>query len=277
MPNNQRLCCALVQMNSADDWQLNLSVATTFIKEASGLGAKLIVLPENFLCFGQKALSHFAPYVESALSSLQVLSDELDCVLVCGSVPVLESEHEDQIDDNARYFSRCYVLRPNQASSYYDKIHLFDVDVNDDVGSYRESDTYCAGSTPVGCEVLDLILGLSICYDLRFPELYQKYAALGASLISVPSAFTYETGKLHWEVLLKARAIETQSYVLAANQCGEHHKGRRTWGGSMIIDPTGAILVQMAHEPGVSIATLDLSLITRVRSAMPLQAHKRLT
>jgi len=287
MQSDTLIKCALVQMNSGDRWQDNLQQAIDYASQAVQQGARLIVFPENFLCFGQNAVSEFIPYVSHALSALQDVSDRLECVLVCGSVPVpangntpdLYVQHVggETTSTNAKCFSRCLVLRPNEASSHYDKIHLFDVDVNDGVGAYRESERYCAGLTPVVCEVLGQTLGMSICYDLRFPELFQKYASLGVGLISAPSAFTCQTGSMHWEVLLRARAIETQSYVLAANQCGEHGKGRRTWGHSMIVAPSGEILSQCGHEPGIAYATLDFSILERLRSAMPLQAHKRLT
>ena len=262
------LQCAVIQMNSSNDWRDNLRRAQSYINEASANGAKLLVLPENFLCFGVSGLSSFAPHVSECIHVLQGLSDTLGVTLVCGSVPVAASE--------GRYFSRCYVLRPGVSASYYDKIHLFVVDVQDAVGAYRESDTYMAGSTPVVCDAEGQLLGLSICYDLRFPELYQKYLQQNVSLISVPSAFTYSTGKQHWEILLRARAIETQCYVLAANQCGDHGANRRTWGHSMVVSPTGEVLASCADTPGICYATLDTSKLESVRSAMPLKAHKRL-
>lgn len=270
MQNNRSdtVKCAVIQMNSSDDWRENLLSAQAFIKEASDNKARLIVLPENFLCFGASALSSFAPHVSECINALQSLSDVLDVTLVCGSVPVVAND--------SKYFARCYVLRPSVSASYYDKIHLFDVDVQDGVGAYRESDTYLAGSTPVVCDAEGQMLGLSICYDLRFPELCQKYLQQGASLISVPSAFTYTTGKSHWEILLRARAIETQCYILAANQCGEHGGGRQTWGHSMIVAPTGEVLSSCDDAPDICYALAETSKLENVRSAMPLKAHKRL-
>lgn len=264
------LTCGLIQMNSGNDWQKNLADAERYMRQAVSQGAELVVLPENALCFGQSGLAAFAPHVESCIRYFQSLVDELSCSLVCGSVPVKASV------DAPKYRSRSYLLSPGGDAVYYDKVHLFDVDVNDGVGSYRESDTYEAGSQPVVDSVLGNRIGLSVCYDVRFPELYQAYMKQDVSLITVPSAFTYATGKVHWEILLRARAIETQSFVLAANQCGEHDKGRKTWGHSMVLAPDGQILAACDEEPGVCVAKLDFSLLKSVRAAMPLRNHKRL-
>lgn len=264
------LHCGLIQMCSSDDWQQNLSDAIAFIKTASSRGAQFIVLPENALCFGQAAIKEFEPHVAECIASLQCLVDELGCYLLCGSVPFKASRKD------LRFRSRSYLLCPDSEPVFYDKIHLFDVDVADEVGAYRESDTYQPGHEPKTTELAGHILGLSICYDLRFPELYQYYQKNGATLLTVPSAFTYKTGKAHWETLLKARAIETQSFVLAANQCGDHGRGRVTWGHSMIVAPDGAILASCADEPGICIAEIDLKLLEQVRAAMPLRQHKRL-
>lgn len=268
--NANTLTCAVVQMSSGDDWQQNLVDAEAFIRAASLKGAQFIVLPENALCFGQSGIKQFEPHVADSIAHLQALGDELGLYLLCGSVPFKTSK------EATRYRSRSYLLSPDAAPVYYDKIHLFDVDVADGVGAYRESDTYEAGSEPITTEVAGHALGLSVCYDLRFPELYQCYQKQGVKLLTVPSAFTYKTGKAHWETLLKARAVETQSFVLAANQCGDHGKGRVTWGHSMIIAPDGAILASCNGEPGVCVAELDFKLLDQVRAAMPLRQHKRI-
>ena len=152
------------------------------------------------------------------------------------------------------------------------------MDVADEKGRYRESDTFIAGNEVNTAIVDGRQLGLSVCYDLRFPELYQQYQALGCELITVPSAFTYETGRMHWEMCLRARAIETQGYVLAANQVGTHEDGRKTWGQSMIVAPDGEILAQGDNEqPQVIYANLDFALLEQCRANMPLQQHKKLT
>lgn len=268
MPSNTQLCCAVVQMNSSDDWRSNFNNALMYIEEASASGARLVLFPENFLCFGQSALAQFAPHVDACIEQFQSLSNKTNMTLICGSIPVENGE--------GKYYARSLVIAPEKDTEYYDKIHLFDVDVDDGVGAYRESDTYCAGDDPKVVYIEGVGLGLSICYDLRFPELYQHYAKQGVQLITVPSAFTYATGSRHWELLLRARAIETQSFVLAANQCGEHQKSRRTWGNSMIIDPDGNILTSANHEPDIIVANLDLSFLSEIRKKMPIAQHKRL-
>jgi len=273
MTVSNSVVCALIQMNSTNQWQDNLANTVRDVRLAVAEGARLLVLPENFLCFGQSALKGFLPHVNACIDTLQSLSDELDCVLVCGSVPFPDKALDRSVE---RYFSRCYVLSPFCEPVFYDKIHLFDVDVADGVGAYRESDTYVAGTSPVVARAQGLKLGLSICYDLRFPELYQAYLQQRVDIITVPSAFTYETGRQHWEILLRARAIETQSYVLAANQCGDHGKGRRTWGHSMIVAPTGEVVASCDDFPGICYAELDFSTSLRLRSAMPIKEHKRL-
>lgn len=268
--STKTLTCGLVQMSSGDNWQQNLGDAETLIRTACLKGAEFVVLPENALCFGQTGLKTFEPYVAPSIAHLQTLANELGCYLLCGSVPIKVSE------EATRYRSRSYLLSPDGAAVYYDKIHLFDVDVADDVGAYRESDTYEAGSEPITTELAGHKLGFSVCYDLRFPELYQCYQKQGATLLTVPSAFTYKTGRVHWEILLRARAVETQSFVLAANQCGDHGKGRVTWGHSMIVAPDGQVLASCGDAPSVCVAELDSKLLEQVRAAMPLQQHKRL-
>ena len=272
------LVAAVVQMSSTDDWHENLDQALRYIRVAAEQGAELIVLPENFLCFSQSSLGEFAPHVDACLQQLSALSDTLGVSLVCGSLPV-SSKAEGAQSVSDKYYSRCYFFdgqRPQLESKAYDKIHLFDVDVADGVGAYRESDKFAPGSEPVINMVSGRGLGMSICYDLRFPELYQHYMQHQVDMISVPAAFTYVTGEQHWEILLRARAIETQCYILAANQCGEHSKGRFTWGHSMIVSPSGEVLVEAGHQAGVYIAELNFTQTERTRKAMPLLSHKRL-
>lgn len=266
----QNLKCALVQMNSGDDWKKNLEDAISAIQRAVNSGARLIVLPENVLCFGASSIQHLAKHLGFCLDKFQALCEEHNVFLICGSVPVRSA------DEAKRYRARSYFLSPRAEPVYYDKVHLFDVDVSDGVGTYRESDTYEAGDQPRIVDVQGRKLGLSICYDLRFPELYQQYQRQGVEMITIPSAFTYTTGKAHWEILLRARAIETQSFVLAANQCGAHGGSRETWGHSMIVAPDGSVLASCGADPGVCVADLDFNLLRQVRAAMPLFEHKRL-
>ncbi|MDQ6986792.1 MAG: nitrilase-related carbon-nitrogen hydrolase, partial [Mariprofundaceae bacterium] len=151
----------------------------------------------------------------------------------------------------------------------YDKMHLFDVDVDGE--SYRESDVFRAGKEPASFKAEDWLVGLSICYDVRFPELYRHYSASGCNMLTVPSAFTVPTGRAHWQTLLRARAIENQCYVLAAGQCGMHPGGRRTWGHSMIIDPWGEVMAQSQEREGVIAADLSKELLHSIRNQFPIR------
>ncbi len=267
--------CAVIQMNSQKDVDVNLLAAQQLIKQASQQGAQLLVLPEMFACLGMSkqydlAASRFTH--QDVLATLAGWGKKYQVYIVAGSVPMISD-----LDDK-RVHASCLVFSPNgEQLATYNKIHLFDVLVGDEKGAYKESNTFIAGAEPKQVQVAGVNLGLSICYDLRFPELFQHYMMQGCDIISVPSAFTYKTGQAHWEVLLRARAIETQSYILAANQVGQHEDGRRTWGHSMIVAPNGEILSQvMGTEPGIALAQLDFTRLKKCREAMPLKQHKRL-
>jgi len=267
--------CAVIQMNSQKDVDANLLAAEQLIKQASQQGGQLLVLPEMFACLGMTnqhdlAANRFTP--QDVLATLAGWGKKYQVYIVAGSVPMISDL------DNKRVHASCLVFSPNgEQLATYNKIHLFDVLVGDEKGAYKESNTFIAGTEPKQVQVAGGNLGLSICYDLRFPELFQHYMLQGCDIISVPSAFTYKTGQAHWEILLRARAIETQSYILAANQVGQHEDGRRTWGHSMIVAPNGEILSQvMGTEPGIAMAQLDFSSLKKCREAMPLKQHKRL-
>lgn len=266
---------AVIQMVSGADCVANLKEASELIHEAASQGANLVLLPENF------ALFHASLYVEKGREERSTagpirsfLAQQAALHQVClvgGSIPVLA-------DSGLRVRSASFVFDETGAElGRYDKVHLFDVDVADAQASYRESDRIEPGTelqvvkTPVGQ------VGLSICYDLRFPLLYQSLVDKGAQLITVPSAFTETTGKAHWQVLLRARAIETQSYILAANQGGQHTSKRATYGHSMIIDPWGTILAERLESgSGVVVAEIDLSAQERIRKNMPVMQHRRM-
>lgn len=269
--------CAVIQMNSGADVDANLAHAYELISLAAEQNCQLAVLPEMFACIGVKNQSQLASSrfrEDDVLGVIASWAKQFSLYIVAGSVPFNQAPSVEL----AKVLASCFVFSPEGLTlARYDKIHLFDVDVADEKGRYRESDTFQAGMQPeiVLCD--DKRLGLSICYDLRFPELYQCYQQAGCDLITVPSAFTFATGKKHWETLLKARAIETQSFVLAANQVGIHEDGRSTWGHSMIISPDGEILAEVkGEEPGVAIAELDFNQIQQCRTSMPLLQHKRL-
>lgn len=267
---------ALIQMVSGTAPAVNLERVLCLMQDAVTAGAGLVLLPENFALLDSAQLRTFAESeVETVVQRLCAFAAEQGVWIVAGSLPLAVDEQGTALQGQ-RVRSSCLVIDALGAiRARYDKIHLFDVDVADAQGSYRESDYIAAGDQ---CKVVDTPfgrLGLSICYDLRFAEQYQRLTALGAELIVVPSAFTYTTGAAHWEVLLRARAIENQVYVLGANQGGEHSVTRRTWGHSMVVNPWGDVIAHSEEGEAVVLAEIDLDLLREVRSRMPVQQHRQ--
>ncbi|WP_286237283.1 carbon-nitrogen hydrolase family protein [Neptuniibacter halophilus] len=267
---------AVAQMLSGTDLAQNLAQVRELTEAASVAGASMVLLPENLAMLDSRALIGLArdesrqPKVTATLSALAA---EFGIWLVAGSVPLLCQR--DGCED--KVFASCLVYDDQgREQARYDKIHLFDVDVADAHAAYRESDFIQHGDT---LKVVDTPLGrlgLTICYDLRFPEQFQRLREMGAELISVPAAFTYVTGEAHWEVLLRARAIETQCYLLAPNQGGEHTPTRSSWGHSMIVDAWGEVLAERSEAgPGLVFAEIDLKALERRRQAMPVQLHRQ--
>lgn len=266
---------AAVQMNSTKNPLENMQAAKTWIEEAAKQGARLVLLPEMFACIGvvnqyDLAKAHFSQ--EKLEASVGTWAKDNGIFVVAGSLPLVSGKEK-------KVHAASLVFSPEgKIIAQYNKIHLFDVTVGDEKGAYRESDTFLAGAEPVVSLIDDKKLGLSICYDVRFPELYQHYQKKQCDMLVVPAAFTYKTGEMHWETLLKARAIETQSFVIAANQCGVHEDGRRTWGHTMIISAQGEILAQVTEDaPGLALANLDFDEMALIRSSMPLFSHKSLS
>lgn len=264
---------AAIQLISGSDWQHNLERAAYWIAEAAARGAELVLLPENFAVFNTSMLVERGAQERSLEGPIrQFLAQQAKqhgIWLVAGSLPILNNAGD-------RVRATCLVVDDQGCErARYDKLHLFDVDVSDSQGSYRESDEIEPGDeivlvdTPVGR------LGLTICYDLRFPQLYQALRASGADLVSVPAAFTQVTGEAHWEVLLRARAIENQCFVIASNQGGIHNAKRETFGHSMIIDPWGTQLDCLEKGEGLVVAELDLERQRQLRCQMPITRHQR--
>lgn len=255
---------AAVQCTSVSDPEKNKRALSVLISEAASQNADLVLLPEMCLSMNSDYYQDLAED-SATLDWLAAQAATHSLWLVAGAVP------QPAPGDDARVRSASLVFNPEgELVQRYDKIHLFDVDVGDAQGSYRESDTFSAGSDIVNIETPVGNIGLTICFDLRFPEQYQALRDAGADIILVPAAFTHTTGEAHWEILLKARAIETQCYVLAANQCGWHDDKRRTWGHSMIIDPWGESLGMLHESPGVIVADVDLKELEDLRKKMPL-------
>lgn len=266
---------AVIQMASQDDIAANLLQARRLLEQAAAGGARLAVLPENFSALGRRdagALGRQEALGEGpVLPWLQRAACDLDLWIVAGTLPL---PPQGQPEGKPRACS-LLVDEQGQFVARYDKLHLFDVDVSDSRGRYRESDDYAHGEQVVVADTPVGRLGLTVCYDLRFPELYGALRAAGAELITAPSAFTRVTGAAHWEVLIRSRAIETQCYVLAAAQGGVHPGGRETYGHSLIVDPWGRKLAEQAHGEAALLADRDAAEQARIRERMPVLRHKR--
>jgi len=269
---------AAIQMSSQDDVAQNLSRASELVRRAKDRGAEVCVLPENFALMSDEAdkvrVAEVVPDPPTAalgpiLGRLASIAKELAVWIVAGGFP-------ERSSDEARPFNSCLVLSPaGELTARYRKVHLFDVDLADG-SKYRESAATSAGAERVLAEIAGAKVGLSVCYDLRFPELYRGLSAEGAEVLVVPAAFTLQTGKDHWAVLLRARAIENQCWVVAAAQWGRHPRGRNTYGKSMIVDPWGDVIAQAGEGEGVCVGELDPECLERVRTQLPALRHKRL-
>lgn len=261
---------AAVQLTATDDSGRSLATAERLIREAAGRGATLVVLPEKWPALGSREiLQAAAEPLDGPLGRWTgALARELRIDLVAGSV----SERRPGTD---RLFNTSVHYGPDGAPrAAYRKVHLFDVDV--DGTRYRESDAEDAGDELVLTHAADGTgVGLSICYDLRFAELYRRLTAAGARILSVPAAFTLATTRDHWELLVRARAVENQAFVIAANQIGEHPGGSRSGGRSMIVDPWGLVLAQVPDGEGICVADLDLERQDAVRRTLPALTHVR--
>lgn len=263
----------IVQVCATDDLQGNLASAEKGIREAVERGSEFVALPENFAYMrreGQPFPCAQGPDGE-ILQALAGWAREHRIWLLGGSLP-------ESIEGEDRVYNTSVLFSPEgREAARYRKIHLFDVALGPNgEDSYRESAHFAPGERVVSCETPFGVVGLSICYDLRFPELYRILVDRGARWITVPSAFARETGKDHWEVLLRARAIESQAFVLAPAQCGHHSPDRASYGRSMIIDPWGLVIAQAGDEPCVLVADCRQEDLERVRGAIPALSHRRL-
>ncbi|KLV06174.1 amidohydrolase [Photobacterium aquae] len=261
----------LVQMNSGNEPERNLKQLERKLKGLQLQGAKLVVTPENCLVFGTKDdySRHAEPLGDGPLQlAVAKMARQLGIWLLIGSMPIRQPS--GALTTTALLFDD-----NGERVAHYDKLHMFDVAVADMHRTYRESDTFEPGQsvkvvpTPFGN------IGLSICYDIRFPLLYSELREQGADIIVVPAAFTKVTGKAHWELLLRARAVETQCWVLAAAQWGEHNESRETWGHSMVVDPWGQVVATQSQGTGGVLAEIDLGFSQAIRTNMPLAEHAR--
>lgn len=279
---DQRLRLACVQINGARDPAANLPVLDAFIRQAKAEGAELIATPEvSDMLEPKRALQLEKAVTESrhpVLAQMQGLAAELECWLLLGSLVIRRFDADqapEALADPRPLANRSFLLGPDGAiRARYDKIHMFDVEIGDGQ-RYRESETFRPGSDAVLADTPWGKIGLSICYDLRFPSLYRGLAMAGAGLLSAPAAFTQVTGAAHWHVLTRARAIETGCFVFAPAQCGLHAEGRATFGHSMIINPWGEVLAEGGQDPGIISADIDLREIEAARQRIPALQHGR--
>jgi deaminated glutathione amidase len=263
---------AAIQMTSGPDVTANLEQARVLLEEAAGRGARLAALPENFSFMGLKDADKRALAETDgrgpAQDFLAASARRLRLWIVGGTVPIAAGG-----DGRVAAASLVYSS-DGERLARYDKIHLFDVDIPGRGESYRESAHVAAGSEPAVVDTPLGRLGLSVCYDVRFPELYRHLSSAGAQLLAVPSAFTSPTGRAHWETLLRARAIENLCYVLAPAQSGFHPSGRETYGDSMIVDYWGRVLQRLPRGRGCAVADIDLEGQANVRESFPALAHR---
>jgi deaminated glutathione amidase len=271
---SSKLCVAAIQLSSGEDVQQNLEACAHWVRDAARRGARIVVLPEGFAYLGPErakknhaeVIGDFGAPIQSALAALAL---ETSTTLIAGGLPEVSAEPE-------RPYNTCLVVGPaGDLLGAYRKVHLFDVELPDGT-AVKESQATSAGSAPVVVEAEGVHVGLSICYDVRFPELYRALVAGGAEVLVVPAAFTLQTGKDHWKVLLRARAIESQCWVVAAGQWGPRPKGPPSYGHSMIVDPWGTVVAQVSDGTGTAVAELDRAYQERVRKILPSLAHRRL-
>lgn len=261
-----------LQMVSTPDVETNMAKLEALLAGLHSHEPTLVVVPECFACFGggdKRLLELAEPLGNGFLQSrLQALAEKYGVWLVAGTLPTVSN-------DPQKFYASCIVIDDQGVRiADYQKIHLFDVRVQDNTGTYSESlytspgqKVVCIDNTPFGR------IGVAVCYDLRFPGLFQSMGAI--DVLVLPSAFTFKTGQAHWQTLLAARAIEKQCYVVAANQGGEHPDGRQTWGHSCVVSPWGDTLAEIEKGPGVAFDIMDNALLDRIRANMPVRQHNR--
>lgn len=263
---SRRLRVACVQPNVRDDMADNIAQVSALIRQAHKAGADFITTPENSGFMGRNAAASLAAGCSEAdhpaLAAFRALAAELNAWLLIGSLAVRE-------DGANRNFNRSFLFDPKgEIAARYDKIHLFDVDLPSGE-TYRESNSIAPGAEAVLTELPQAKLGLSVCYDLRFPGLYRGLAQAGAEMLTIPAAFTRTTGEAHWHVLMRARAIETGAYVIAPAMWGDHPGNRQTYGHSLIVDPWGRVLADAGDGVGVIVAEIDLDQVAKARAQIP--------
>lgn len=269
---NSRVAC--IQMTSTEDVSQNLLAAQGLIREAAEQGAQLIVLPENFALMGldqADKVKHREEFGRGPVQDfLSGMASELNVWIVGGTIPI-SSPH-----DKNKVFACCLVFNDQgKVVGRYDKIHLFDVELRKTNENYSESKTVERGDEIVVVETPFGKLGLAVCYDVRFPEMFRLMLKHGVEIFALPSAFTYTTGSAHWDVLVRARAIENLAFVLAACQTGSHSNTRKTYGHSMVVNPWGEVQICLPENPGVIITELNRDFQQRIREEFPALTHRK--
>jgi len=267
---------SVVQMNSQDDIEANFIVIESLIQQSKVDGAELIVFPENFVCFAAGKQRETATQFEAIQQRLEKLAHQYQIWIVAGTLPCpFRPDGAVITDGRVRTVSLC--ISPERTEARYDKIHLFDVQVGDAVGGYQESQFFEPGTDVVVAKTPFGNIGLMVCYDLRFPELALTLRTQDANILTAPAAFTYTTGQMHWQLLLQARAMDSQCEVLGAAQQGWHGEKRQTWGHAGASNSRGQILDIITSE-GASLITVpfDLAEQEAVRTSMPLMQHRKI-
>ena len=267
--------CAAIQMASSPNISSNLIEAERLITEAVNAGAKLVALPENFALMGQSENDKLEQKEQDGSGPIQNFlantAKRLAVWIIAGTLPIADSKNDNKV------MAACLIYNDQGIRvARYDKIHLFDVHVPGSDEVYRESDSITKGNSPLVIDTPFGNLGIAVCYDLRFPELFRTMQAKGMEILILPSAFTEKTGAAHWELLLRARAVENLCYVIAPNQGGFHVNGRRTFGHSMIIDPWGTVLDCKKTNAGFVSAEIDLSRLHKTRETFPVLQHRQI-
>ncbi len=267
---------SVAQMNSQNEIETNFIVVESLIQQSKANGAELIVLPENFICFAAGKQRETAARFEEIQHRLESLAHTYQIWIVAGTLPCPFRPDGSIIQDGrVRTVSLC--ISPERTEARYDKIHLFDVQVGDAVGGYQESKFFEPGTDLVVAKTPFGQIGFMVCYDLRFPELALKLRAQGANILTAPAAFTYTTGQMHWQLLLQARAMDSQCQVLGAAQQGWHGEKRQTWGHAAATNSRGQVL-DIVQDEGAQLITVpfDLEEQQHIRDSMPLIQHRKL-
>lgn len=275
----QRVKVAALQMVSGADLQKNLDQAALLLAKAASEGARVAVLPENFAVLDTEQMLVRGRAERTAEGPVRAFLAEQAKThgiwVVGGSLPLAARPDDSPLEDRVR--ASCLLIDDQgQEVIRYDKIHLFDAQVEDSQGQYRESDVFESGAEVIVADTPAGRLGMTICYDLRFPELFRALREQNVDWVSLPSAFTWHTGNAHWHTLIRARAIENQFWMVAAGQGGQNSERRRTYGHSMIVDPWGRVVRELMEGAGVVMAEIDTGITAEIRQRMPVWGHRRL-